>query len=151
VHRAENTDDPNRLREIVSALDCIAKKSCPVVWPMHPRTKKRLESIGCSTGAISVIPPASYLDMLLLEGRARTILTDSGGVQKEAYFLKVPCITLRDETEWEETLQNRCNILTGCSREQMLQAINRISEAGPWTAIYGDGKAAAQMLAALSC
>ena len=86
VHRAENTDDPERLRSIVAALDKIARTTCPVVWPMHPRTRNRLAVLGFETGEISVIPPASYLDMLLLEGRARFILTDSGGVQKEAYF-----------------------------------------------------------------
>jgi UDP-GlcNAc3NAcA epimerase len=100
VHRAENTEDPERLGAVVAGLEKIARSICPVVWPMHPRTRKQLAALGLSTGSISVIPPVSYLDMLLLEGRARFILTDSGGVQKEAYFLKVPCITLRDETEW---------------------------------------------------
>jgi UDP-GlcNAc3NAcA epimerase len=149
VHRAENTDDPERLRNIVSALDHISKTICPVLWPMHPRTKKRLEEIGCATGAISVIPPASYLQMLLLEGRARFILTDSGGVQKEAYFLEVPCITLRDETEWEETLQNGCNKLAGCDQEKILKAAASIGDTGPWLAIYGNGNSADAMLTAL--
>lgn len=150
VHRAENTDDPERLRQIVAALDRIANETCPVVWPIHPRTRKRLEAIGCSTGSITIVPPASYLEMLLLEGRARVILTDSGGVQKEAHFLQVPCITLRDETEWEETLVNGCNVTTGCDGEKIRNAMERISQAGPWTEIYGDGTASHQMLTALA-
>jgi UDP-GlcNAc3NAcA epimerase len=92
VHRAENTDDPNRLREIVEALDQIARTVCPVVWPVHPRTQNRLADMGLSTGSIAILEPVSYLEMLLLESRARFVLTDSGGVQKEAYFFKVPCI-----------------------------------------------------------
>jgi UDP-GlcNAc3NAcA epimerase len=149
VHRAENTDDPERLRSIVSALDKIARTICPVVWPMHPRTRKKLVDLELSTGSISVIQPASYLEMLLLEGRARFILTDSGGVQKEAYFLKIPCITLRDETEWKETLENNCNVLTGCSEDQIATAASAIDRAGPWTAVYGNGDAGKVMLDAL--
>ncbi len=150
VHRAENTDDPERLRSIVAALDKIAGTICPVVWPMHPRTRKKLADLGVSTGSISVIQPVSYLEMLLLEGRARFVLTDSGGVQKEAYFLKVPCITLRDETEWQETLGNNCNVLTGCSEDQIAAAAAVVERAGPWTAVYGDGNAGGIILDALS-
>jgi UDP-N-acetylglucosamine 2-epimerase (non-hydrolysing) len=96
-----------------------------------------------------MIPPVSYLEMLLLEGRARFILTDSGGVQKEAYFLKVPCITLRDETEWQETLENNCNVLAGCSEDKVMQAVATVGQAGPWTAVYGDGQAGTAILQAL--
>jgi UDP-GlcNAc3NAcA epimerase len=149
VHRAENTDDPERLRAIVEALDKIARTICPVVWPMHPRTKKKLADLGLSTGSVSVIQPVSYLEMLLLEGRARFILTDSGGVQKEAYFLKVPCITLRDETEWQETLENNCNVLTGCHEDKIAAAAAAVDRAGPWTAVYGNGDAGGAMLDAL--
>jgi UDP-GlcNAc3NAcA epimerase len=150
VHRAENTDDPERLRGILNALDCIARTICPVVWPVHPRTKKKLSEMGWSADSLTAIQPVSYLEMLLLEGRARFILTDSGGVQKEAYFLKVPCVTLRDETEWEETLENRCNTLAGCSEEKILEAAAGIDKAGPWTAVYGDGNAGAAILNALA-
>ena len=150
VHRAENTDDPERLRSIVAALDQIARTICPVAWPMHPRTRKKLADAGLSTGSISVIQPVSYLEMLLLEGRARFILTDSGGVQKEAYFLKVPCITLRDETEWQETLENNCNVLTGCSEGRIAAAAANVDKAGPWNAVYGSGDAGGIMLDALS-
>jgi UDP-GlcNAc3NAcA epimerase len=150
VHRAENTDEPQRLRGILNALDCIARTQCPVVWPMHPRTKRRLNEMGWSAGSVTTIPPVSYFDMLLLEGRARFIVTDSGGVQKEAYFLKVPCVTVRDETEWEETLENNCNVLTGCSEDKILRAAANIDQAGPWTAVYGDGNAGSTILNALA-
>ncbi len=150
VHRAENTDEPLRLRGILNALDCIARTQCPVVWPMHPRTKRKLHEIGWSAGAVTTIQPVSYFEMLLLEGRARFIVTDSGGVQKEAYFLKIPCVTVRDETEWEETLENNCNVLTGCSEDKILRAAANIGQAGPWTALYGDGNAGRAILNALA-
>jgi UDP-GlcNAc3NAcA epimerase len=149
VHRAENTDDLGRLKAILKALDQIALSVCPVVWPVHPRTKKRLADMGWSTGAVTAIQPVSYFEMLLLEGRARFILTDSGGVQKEAYFFKVPCITLRDETEWRETLENSCNVLTGSCEEKIIAAAQNIGQAGPWTAAYGDGHAGTAILNAL--
>jgi UDP-GlcNAc3NAcA epimerase len=149
VHRAENTDDAERLRGIACALDEIARTICPVVWPVHPRTKKRLAEMGCTTGAVSMIEPVSYFDMLLLESRARLILTDSGGVQKEAYFFRVPCVTLRDETEWVETLENGCNVLTGSCGEAILAATRATGSAGPWTAAYGDGSAGLAIVNAL--
>jgi UDP-GlcNAc3NAcA epimerase len=150
VHRAENTDDAGRLREIVVALEEIAAHVCPVVWPIHPRTRKRLGELGIGVAAVDRIEPVSYLDMLLLEGRARLILTDSGGVQKESYFLKVPCVTLRDETEWVETLSNRCNVLAGAHRDSILRAVANTIEAGPWSVNYGDGQAGAVILDALT-
>ena len=149
VHRAENTDDPARLRSIVRALDQVAKTCCPVVWPVHPRTRKYLTELGYPA-AVTTIEPLSYMDMLLLEGRARMILTDSGGVQKEAYFFQTPCITLRDETEWQETLENRCNVLTGAVEDRIVEAAAGIHRAGPWTAVYGDGDAGSAILNSLT-
>jgi UDP-GlcNAc3NAcA epimerase len=149
VHRAENTDDTSRLANIVSALDRIARTVCPVVWPVHPRTRKRLAELGLSAGAATLIDPVSFLDMLLLESRARVILTDSGGVQKEAYFFQVPCVTLRDETEWVETLQNRCNVLTSADSEAIVTAASA-NGAGPWTAQYGNGTASEAVLDAIA-
>lgn len=149
VHRAENTDEPDRLRNIFEALDRIAETVCPVVLPLHPRTRKVLMASGWTGRAVHVIPPCSYLEMMLLESRARFILTDSGGVQKEAYFVKVPCITLRDETEWSETLQNRCNVLAGADQEKIVAAAGNAGHAGPWTAVYGDGEAGLNTIAAL--
>jgi len=149
VHRAENTDNVDCLRDIVRALDRISRTDVPVVWPVHPRTKKRLSEIGLSAESVRMIAPVSYLDMLLLESRARFILTDSGGVQKEAYFFQVPCITLRDETEWQETLANGCNVLTGACEEKILAAADDVTSAGPWTAVYGDGNAGNAILDAV--
>lgn len=149
VHRAENTDDAERLRGIAGALDEIARTLCPVVWPVHPRTKKRLSEMGCSTGAVTMIEPVSYFNMLLLECRARFVMTDSGGVQKEAYFFRVPCITLRDETEWVETLENHCNVLAGSCKKTILEATRAIGTAGPWTAVYGDGSSGMAIVNAL--
>ena len=149
VHRAENTDDPERLRNIVTALDRIARTVCPVVWPVHPRTRKRLAEQNLAVEAATLVDPVPFLEMLLLESRARVILTDSGGVQKEAYFFKVPCVTLRDETEWQETLQNRCNVLTGADEEAIVAAASA-DAAGPWTAQYGNGSASDAVLDAVA-
>lgn len=150
IHRAENTDDPKRLTSIMNALECVAAEICPVVLPLHPRTRKTLDSMGWTPRAVEAIPPVSYLEMLLLEGRARLILTDSGGVQKEAYFAQAPCVTLRDETEWVETLENGCNRLAGADAGQILAAARAASGAGPWTNAYGRGDAGTAILDALS-
>ena len=150
VHRAENTDDLKRLGEVVEALERVGREICPVVWPLHPRTRKSLDTIGWKPQAVAVIPPVGYLDMILLECRARCILTDSGGVQKEAYFAHVPCITLRDETEWEETLGNNCNLLVGTCPQKIVAAAQNTDQAGPWVEVYGDGKAGAAILNALA-
>jgi UDP-GlcNAc3NAcA epimerase len=149
IHRAENTDDAGRMQAILAALEEIAASICPVLLPLHPRTRKVLEACGWKAQAITVTSPLSYFEMLLLEGRARLILTDSGGVQKEAYFAQVPCVTIRDETEWVETLNNRCNVLTGADTDKIVAAANSASQAGPWTAVYGDGKAGVLMVDAL--
>jgi UDP-GlcNAc3NAcA epimerase len=150
AHRAENTDDPHRLRQIVEAFNRISETLCPVVWPVHPRTQSRLRSMSLSTGAVDACGPVSYLEMLLLESKARFILTDSGGVQKEAYFFKVPCITLRAETEWLETLENRCNVLADCCAETILHAASSSGSAGPWGAAYGEGSAGVKILDAIA-
>lgn len=149
VHRAENTDNFERLQPIMRSLERIASSVCPVVFPVHPRTRKQLASIGWTPNTVTAIDPISYLEMLLLENRARFILTDSGGVQKEAYFAQVPCITLRDETEWEETLANGCNVLTGADEEAIIAAVERVHAAGPWSDFYGDGTAGDNIIRAL--
>ncbi len=103
-HRAENTDDPNRLAAVLSALNDISAE-LPVVLPLHPRTRKMATQHGIAFGSdVRVVEPVSYLDMVKLESCAAAVATDSGGVQKEAYFYRVPCVTLREETEWLETL-----------------------------------------------
>jgi UDP-GlcNAc3NAcA epimerase len=150
IHRAENTDDPVRLRALLAALESIAAEVVPVVLALHPRTRKLIEDCHWRPERVTVIPPAPYMDMLLLEKRARMILTDSGGVQKEAYFLRVPCLTLREETEWVETLGNSCNVLVGASDPQRIRAAaHDIDRAGPWSDHYGQGDAGFKIAAAL--
>src|SRR5690606_27960699 len=109
IHRPYNTDDPVVLRRVVEALEAIG---APVILPVHPRTRARLEALeGLSLRQVRLVDPVGYLDMLgLLEG-SRRVLTDSGGVQKEAYVLGVPCVTLRPETEWVETVEAGWNVL----------------------------------------
>lgn len=146
VHRAENTDDPERLRAIFAGLEGVARAGLPVVLPLHPRTRKAAEALGLSLNSVRVLEPVSYLDMLLLEKNARVILTDSGGVQKEAFFFRVPCVTLREETEWVETVEAGWNVLVGWDPGRITQAA---LEAWPgvesaWP--YGDGRAAERIV-----
>jgi len=119
VHRAENTDDPNRFNSILAALKEIATNMV-VLWPLHPRVRNRFS--GKLPETIRLIEPAAYLDMLAIESNARLILTDSGGVQKEARWLNVPCVTMRDETEWVETLEGGWNRLAGANTQSIVQA-----------------------------
>ena len=122
IHRAENTDNITRLTQIVEALNEV---SCDIILPLHPRTRKKLSESNIVLGDnITAIEPIGYLEMLALELRAEAIITDSGGVQKEAYFLRKPCITLRDETEWIETLENGWNILVGADKEKIINTCN---------------------------
>jgi len=145
VHRAENTDDGTRLSRIFDALNQIASTDCPVVLPLHPRTVKCTHKHGLEfTNWIKVIPPVSYLEMVVLEKNARLILTDSGGVQKEAYWLSVPCVTLRDETEWVETVESGWNILAGADKQRIIDCVQRGHRQRDVASksIYGDGNAA---------
>ncbi len=148
LHRAENTDDASRLCRIVTAL---AAASEPVVFPVHPRTRRALAALGLSaTGAIRTIDPVGYADMLALARRARVVLTDSGGLQKEAYWLGVPCVTLRDETEWTETVDAGWNTLTGSDPDHIRAAIAASAPATSRPELYGDGHAA-ERIAELIC
>ena len=125
VHRAENTDDYDRLKNILFALSQLDK---PVVFPIHPRTKKMVENFGLNhlLERLIIIEPVGYLDMISLEANAQAILTDSGGVQKEAFWLRVPCITLREETEWIETVETGWNKLVGSRMESIINAVQNI-------------------------
>lgn len=130
IHRAENTDDVNRLREILSALAKISEEM-PIVLPMHPRTKKKIEKEGLQSQIINnksliIIEPVSYLDIIKLEANASVILTDSGGMQKEAMWLKIPCITMRDETEWLETVDGGWNKTVGADFTRVLDAFTQL-------------------------
>ena len=111
IHRAENTDNPQRLKNIFESLQILGQKYT-IILPLHPRTKKYIQELDINTDKITIIEPVGYLDMIALEKNAFLIITDSGGVQKEAFFYEVPCVTLRDETEWIELVENGYNILT---------------------------------------
>jgi UDP-GlcNAc3NAcA epimerase len=141
VHRAENTDDSHRLQAIFEALEKISSEGLRVVLPLHPRTRKLYDALRFSGAKIKIIEPVSYLDMLQLEQQARLILTDSGGVQKEAYWMKVPCITLRDETEWIETVEAGWNILAGADRDKIVESAKTSRKPSKQHPTYGDGKA----------
>ncbi len=148
VHRAENTDDPARLREILGAFGALAE---PIVMPLHPRTRKQLDAFGLDLpGNVRAIDPVGYLDMLLLESRAKVILTDSGGVQKEACFLEVPCVTLRDETEWTETVEAGWNTLAGADAERIRTALSEVRRPSRPLAAFGDGRASRRIASILA-
>lgn len=148
VHRAENTDDGKRLSNIFEALNEIATKDCPVVLPLHPRTIKHAHKHSLEFADwVKVIDPVSYLEMVALENNAGLILTDSGGVQKEAYWLSVPCITLRDETEWVETVESGWNILAGANKHRIINDVrhgHRRRDVAQ-KSVYGNGNAAHQI------
>jgi UDP-N-acetylglucosamine 2-epimerase len=147
IHRAANTDDPRRLADIFDALALLHE---PVILPLHPRTRAALMGTDIEVEPpVRIIDPVGYLDMLALERNARMVLTDSGGVQKEAYLLGVPCVTLRDETEWNETLVDGWNILGGADTERILASARRAHPAGDPPPVFGDGHAAEHMVAAL--
>lgn len=141
IHRAENTDDPARMQAILAGLSSSAQR---VILPVHPRTKSVLERNACVIpDVIECIDPVGYLDMQVLEAGASIIATDSGGVQKEAYFHGVPCITMRDETEWVELVEAGANMIVGADTVRIAGAINHFSGAQIKTeSIYGDGKTA---------
>lgn len=155
IHRAENVDVTPRLMTIVQAL-IKCSESAPVVWPIHPRTQKVLRDLGLlgegKLGNVQLIDPVGYLEMVQLEQHAQLILTDSGGVQKEAYFFQTPCITIRHETEWVELLACGANRLASpdsadaiTSAVQEALAIQKLPKLG----LYGDGNAAQAIVQAL--
>jgi UDP-GlcNAc3NAcA epimerase len=147
VHRPANTDDPERLRAIFDALEGVAR-ALPVVVPLHPRTRNALAQAGLRPGQgdrLRLLPPVGYLDMATLESRAALIATDSGGVQKEAFFYRVPCITLREETEWVELVERGWNQLVsptdaGAVRRAIEEGLSRPRPPHD-PALYGGGQA----------
>jgi UDP-N-acetylglucosamine 2-epimerase len=143
LHRQENVDDPARLAAILRALQALPH---PTVLPVHPRTRKAIGALGLRPGGrLRLRAPATYREMLLLESGARAVLTDSGGVQKEAFILGVPCVTLRDTTEWVETLESGANRLAGADAARIRRAVRAIERARPrWRPgrVYGRGRAA---------
>lgn len=143
IHRAENTDNPGRLHDILLAL---RESKYPIVMPLHPRTRKTIQKQGlealmnCDT--ITVLDPLPYFEMLMLTSQAKLVLTDSGGLQKEAYMLKVPCVTLREQTEWPETVLAGWNSLVGSDKAAILKAIHATNKPLSWPSLYGTGSTA---------
>jgi UDP-GlcNAc3NAcA epimerase len=148
AHRAGNVDVPERLELLVELLEALPG---PVVFPVHPRTRARLEAAGLldRLAGVTLAPPLGYLDFLELARHARAVLTDSGGVQKEAYLLGVPCITLRDTTEWVETVEAGWNVLVDLDRDAALAALERTPPAER-PELYGGGHAAERVRDAVS-
>jgi UDP-GlcNAc3NAcA epimerase len=141
VHRPSNTDDRESMAAIVGAL---GEAGVPTVFPVHPRTRKYLEQYGLLAEMpenVQVVEPLGYIDMIRLMAHAKKILTDSGGIQKEAYMLGVPCITLRENTEWVETIEAGWNVLVGAGREGIVDAIRSFSPGSRQKDIFGDGNA----------
>ena len=151
LHRQENVDDERRLRAILGEL---ARLPLPTLVPLHPRTRKRIESLGLAArGHLHFLRPAPYLEMLLLTRGARAVLTDSGGLQKEAFILGTPCITLRETTEWVETIEAGANRLVGASPTKIraaVRALDRRPQARGAARAYGGGRAAEKIAAILA-
>jgi len=148
IHRAENTDDPKRLSSIVSALNEIVKDK-QVLLPLHPRTKKMLDRGREDISSFTVIDPVGYLNMVWLIKHCSMVVTDSGGLQKEAFFFGKPCITLRNETEWGELLEIGVNILVGADKSKIMHAFNNQVASNYDNSklnLYGDGNACEQII-----
>ena len=149
LHRPYNVDEPERLALLLDALE---RLEMPVMFPVHPRTRARLGAGegAAITGRVKLIDPVGYLDMLALEQAAALILTDSGGVQKEAYFFAIPCVTLRPETEWVETVEAGWNRLAWGGADAVLAAARAPWPTDPPPPVFGDGHASEKIVAALS-
>jgi UDP-N-acetylglucosamine 2-epimerase len=144
VHRSANTDHREPLAHIVKALAALEE---PVVFPVHPRTRAALAEAGSPPMPhVRLIEPVGYLDMITLIGSARMVLTDSGGVQKEAYWLEVPCLTLRDETEWVETVHTGWNTLVGVDPTRIVEAVRSLTPPAAHPLLYGDGRAVSRCI-----
>ncbi|MBT8398875.1 MAG: UDP-N-acetylglucosamine 2-epimerase (non-hydrolyzing) [Rhodothermia bacterium] len=147
VHRAETADDPDRLRSVV---DLLASLDLPVVWPVHPRASKRLKEFNLTVpGSINLLPPLGYLEMLSLLSGTKAVLTDSGGLQKEAFWLRKPCITLRSETEWVETTRGGWNTVTDIDPDRVRTALAQ-RPTGEQGAPYGRGDAGKEIASILT-
>ena len=143
IHRAENTDDETRLRAIFEALNEIAKDQ-QIVLPLHPRTRNIINTLKVNIQNLTIIEPVGYLEMVWLIDNCDVVMTDSGGLQKEAYFFSKPCITLRDETEWVELIECGANVLVGADKDKIVNAFEHHVEfdaQSSTSSLYGDGKA----------
>lgn len=144
IHRPSNTDNGQNLSDILAALNEIGEK---IVFPAHPRTRRAIARTGRQLSSeVRLLDPVSYLDMLALERGARMIITDSGGVQKEAYLFGVPCLTLREETEWVETIEAGWNMLVEANKSKIILAAREFRPRGERPQIFGDGKASQKIV-----
>jgi len=150
LHRAENTDDIERLTNIVEALNQIHENTCPIVLPLHPRTKGKLEQAGL-TLKVKTIDPVGYFDMIELIKNSKLVMTDSGGLQKEAFFFGKNCVTMRDQTEWVELIENGVNALVGADKDKIIAGFNTmLSKQSDFSLnLYGNGEASNNIINAL--
>lgn len=148
-HRQENTDSSEKLGEIIDGILTLAAE-IPVILPMHPRLRKKVDELGLLKGkapGLTVLPPVSYLEMLFLQKHAQVVVTDSGGIQKEAFYLESPCVTVRDETEWTETVDLGWNRLISADAESIVSAsLAAIDSRGRTGSPYGNGDAASKIV-----
>ena len=149
LHRAENVDDVYKLQSLLSTLKKIHElHGLPVVFPVHPRTRKMVAQFGLSLSGLITVPPLGYLEFLYLVSRSRLLLTDSGGVQEEACVLGKPCVTLRENTERPETIEVGANVLSGTSAERIISSVEKMIWAkGGWPNPYGDGNSGRRIVA----
>ena len=150
VHRAENTDDPARLSGIINALNALSEHT-QVLFPVHPRTKKIIASAHLNTNNLTLIEPVSYLQMIWLLKQCALVVTDSGGLQKEAFFFGKPCVTTRHETEWVELVELGANCLAGSDENDIILAVKRMysKKVVDAQSLYGNGKAASRIVESL--
>ena len=148
VHRPENTDNRRNLKNI---LDAFGESDKTIVFPVHPRTQRMIKEFKLKTPKnIRMISPVGYLDSLQLQVSAKKVLTDSGGIQKEAYVLKVPCITLRTETEWKETVKDGWNVVVGANKEKIIDSIKNFSPRGKQNNYFGTGDSVSKIVKIIS-
>jgi UDP-N-acetylglucosamine 2-epimerase (non-hydrolysing) len=147
-HRQENVDNQERFTGLIQGLRLVQQEfNVPIIYPIHPRAKKQLELFGIDTSGLMLVEPLDYLSFLELEGKARLVLTDSGGVQEETCILGVPCVTLRENTERPETVDVSANVLAGTDSERILKAAqDSLGERKSWVNPFGDGTTAKKII-----
>ena len=151
IHRAENTDNEDRIRDIFKALNQISKDR-QIILPLHPRTKKIIENLKIDTTNLTIIEPVGYLEMVWLINNCSLVMSDSGGLQKEAYFFQKQCITLRNETEWVELVESGFNTLVGANSDKIIESYQNHSKFNTQNSqlnLYGDGEASKKIIEAL--
>jgi UDP-N-acetylglucosamine 2-epimerase (non-hydrolysing) len=153
LHRQENVDCKDRLTRLTKSLMGVKSEfGFDLVYPVHPRTRKRLKSFGLSLDGVRCVEPLDYLGFLYLESRARLVFTDSGGVQEESCILKVPCVTLRENTERPETIEVGSNVLAGTTIERVLEMTRKMLKvSNGWKNPFGDGNAGQKIVELLRC